>query len=171
MTALSVRALEIATSFVGVRETSPNRGKVIDQWIRALGLNPENRHPYCVAFLVACFRQAAKENGVRSPVPATAKAIRLWQRAGWARRKQPVLGAIFVRVNDLKDTNSKGHAGFVAGISDDQLITIEANTGRDTRLGDPSDREGDGVHRRARPLVYPNLGYLDFDTERTELVA
>lgn len=168
---LVARALEIAESHVGLREPKveggSNRGPAIDEWLRVLGLAPG--HPYCVAFLVVgCFRAAAVELGADNPVPRTGKAVRLWQRAPeWAKTQRPSRGAIFVRAQDPKDRESPGHAGIVTDViwPEGRMLTVEANTHRDSVMGDPADREGDGIHRRSRPIHYANLGFLQFSRE------
>jgi len=163
--ALVDRALEIALTKVGIRETSRNRGPEIDTWVRRIGLDPEGRHPYCVAFLVGgVFYEAAQEIGLRNPLPATGKAIRLWLRSpSWARAPLVKRGCIFVRVRDLEDPDSAGHAGLVVDVvfPEKRIITVEANT------NPAGSREGDGVYKRSRPFEYVNLGYLDFGARET----
>ena len=164
--ALVARALEIALSHQGIREQGSNAGPAIESWLKLVGLGAG--YPYCVAHIFACYHEAAKELGLKNPLPVTAKAVRLWQRSPeWTKSPRPTRGAIFVRAKNPNDRDSAGHAGIVVDViwPESRMITIEANTGRDTVVGDPADRDGDGVHRRSRPIGYVNLGFLRYDRE------
>lgn len=154
MIPLVAQTLEVAASQVGVRELGRNRGPVVDEYIRAAGLDPETgSYPWCVAFLQFCVRRAAIDLGMQSPLPRTAGVHKLWQRTlDHYKVQRPSTGAIFL----IDHGAGLGHAGFVEEIDGTgALITIEGNTSRD------GGREGDGVWRRWRKLDEVNLGFID----------
>lgn len=158
MTPLLAQVLEVAASQVGVRELGRNRGPMVDEYLRAAGLDPDKgSYPWCAAFVVWCFRRAAFDLGVSNPIPRTAAVHKLWARSPeWAQVQRPTTGAIFC----IDHGHGLGHAGLVEEIDGTgNLVTIEGNTSRD------GGREGDGVWRRYRKPTEINLGYLDFGRE------
>jgi len=153
------RAAEIACSYEGVREQGgANRGPEVEAFLAAVGLPPGNA--WCAAFAVFCLKRAAKELGMASPASSTGKVARLWRRAPeWARAvTPPPYPSIFVHLANPEDPESKGHTGFVLGVTGTHAITIEGNTSQ------AGSREGDGVYRQKRPTVGSTYitGYLDF---------
>src|SRR5690606_9986127 len=58
---VSERAVRIAESYIGVKETRENRGPEIDRWLRHMGI--DFAAPWCMAFVQACFREAAEAFG------------------------------------------------------------------------------------------------------------
>jgi CHAP domain len=93
---LSETAVEIALSQIGVREQGANNeGPQVDVYLASVGLAPG--YPWCAAFAVWTFRQAAQQLGIVSPCPKTAKAVKLWQYAdGACRDSNPSVGALYV---------------------------------------------------------------------------
>lgn len=159
--------LTIVSAEVGTREVSRNRGPRVDDYIRAVGLKPEDEHPWCAAFVYWAFAAAARTIGTTNPCPRTASALRMWTKAAPEcrirtfgeghvvdpERIRP--GAVFV----LEKSHGKGHVGIVEGVDlrTKVLTTIEGNT------DGSGSREGDGVYRRQRKMSDVNLGYLAFD--------
>lgn len=165
MSPLLARVLEVAASEVGVREEGgANRGRRVEEYLASVGLGPGN--PWCAAFLVWCFREAAMEAGVHSPVPITGKVATLWRHAILQRRGHPFPGAVFVHLLDPDDPRSKGHCGLVTEVGGSHVATIEGNSNT------TGSREGDSVVRNMRPLLTGYVtGWLDFSGEpSTEIV-
>lgn len=157
MTPLVARALEIAVGEIGVRELGRNRGERVDAYIRSVGLDPtKGSYPWCVCFAQWCFRKAAQEFGVLSPLPRTAGVHRLWRESSLRYRSAvPEPGALFL----VDHGHGVGHVGFVEHVdvgTPGLIVEISGNTAPD------GGREGDGVYRRHRELTAVNLGYLDF---------
>lgn len=156
-----------------MREHPPgsNRGDRIDEYIRSVGLDPavptaqgRKGYPYCASFVYWCFWQAARNLGVPNPCPRTGRVARLLAVSPTsARRVSPTRGAVFVHLINPQDPGSDGHAGFVHDVlvgTPGAIMTTEANTGP-TGDADPlSDRDGDGVRSKMRPLGYANKGFV-----------
>ncbi len=163
-------SLNVATSQVGVMEEPPgsNRGPRVDEYLRAVGLDPsKDSYPWCAAFVYWSFAQAVARVGAANPVIRTAGVLDHWNKAGRAgvTRLLPdeiiddfsllKPGLIFV----ISTGGGKGHMGIVEDFRDDRLITIEGNTNL------PGDREGVGVFRRTgRKLTEINKGFISYDS-------
>jgi len=115
--------------------------------------------PYCAAFCEVVWRRAyagrAELPDVKSML--TPGCMLTWERAveaGFVSRL-PLIGSIGIM---RKGATASGHAFIVAGVKDDQLLTIEANTSPEANTPE-ADREGDGVYRKHRQLVFkPTAG-------------
>jgi hypothetical protein len=161
--ALAVAAREIG---VGEEPAGSNRGPRVDQYLRAVGLDPaRGSFAWCAAFVYWCFARAADELGRTNPVVRTAGVLDHWRRAGEAgiprlsaaeanedpARVQP--GMLFV----LDTGGGAGHTGFVERVEGGRLVTVEGNT------NDDGSREGVGVFRRSgRKIAAINRGYIDY---------
>jgi hypothetical protein len=147
------RALELAHSQIGARETARNRGPEVDWYLRTVGLDPERgSYPWCAAFAYWCYRLASDELRVPCPIPRTASVHRMWERAK-GKIYMPRRGAVFC----IDKGGGKGHCGIVVELdwSARLLHTIEGNTNL------AGSREGDGVYRRMRECDEVTLGYID----------
>jgi hypothetical protein len=165
---LLAKVLEVAASQVGVMEEplGSNRGPQVDQYLRAVGLNPAaGSFPWCAAFVYFCSQQAAQELGRPNPMIKTAGVLEHWSEAGTRRiprvlpreaSETPTLvkpGQIFL----LSTGGSHGHMGLIAQVEGGKLTTIEGNT------NDGGSREGVGVFRReSRRIGKINLGFIDY---------
>lgn len=156
------RALAIALTQEGVRETAPNSGPQVDRYLHAVGLPPG--HPWCAAFVVWCYSEAARSLDIRElPIKRTGKVVRLWSTAS-ARfaGSRPVVGAIYCHATTPGDPDSPGHCGIVTEVlPDGWILGIEGNTNR------KGSRAGDCVWLNRRAPSYVNLGYLDLGNEVT----
>lgn len=157
---VATRALEVAASHVGVRESGGrNRGPEIDRWVRGVGLDPAGGHSWCVAFVYACVQQACNELETLNPLPRTGGVQKLWERTSLALKSRSVFrpGYIFL----MDKGHGKGHVGFIERVADDGLSirTIEGNT------NPGGSRDGDGVYRRARGLDEITIGFIDLSRE------
>jgi hypothetical protein len=165
---LATDALEFAVAEVGVLEEPPhsNRGPRVDQYAQAVGLNPADGLPWCVAFVYWCFQQAADRASRKNPLPKTAGVLKHWSAATKLRSVQIVKGVKAVETPTLVQPGflfvmdfggGVGHIGFVADFVNGHLVTVEGNTGHD------GTREGIGVFRRTqRRLSNINLGFVDY---------
>ncbi len=163
------RSLVIAATQVGVMEHPPgsNRGPQVDEYLKSVGLDPEDdSYPWCAAFVYWTFQQAAAQVSVENRCIRTPGVLDHWNKAGRARitRLSPgdvqddfsllKPGLIFV----ISTEEGKGHMGIVEDFRDDRLVTIEGNTNL------PGDREGVGVFRRtSRKLSDINKGFISYD--------
>lgn len=155
---LLAEVLRVAALEVGVREQGGrNRGPRVDEYQRAVGIDPETAAgPWCAAFLFWCFAQAARNLGRPNPCPRTASCHGLWLRSpARARVEEEDVrpGCIWI----ANHGRGRGHAALVEAVGEGlTLVTLEGNT-------DPAgSREGDGVYRRTdRTADGATLGLLD----------
>lgn len=149
---LSARALDIATTQLGVREKgSSNSGPEVDKYLKSVGLNPG--FPWCMAFVYWCYNQAAQESGVSNFLIRTAGVLHQWNEQQPLRKivldkvlKNPAIiqpGAVFI----MDYGKGTGHTGLVEKINGSYIETIEGNT------NDEGSREGYEVCRRTRRLT------------------
>ncbi len=164
---LATDALEFALAEIGTMEQPPgsNRGPRVDEYIRAVGLNPSGGFAWCAAFVYWCFAQAATQAGTRNPVIKTAGVLAHWRNAGRAEiprvmRAQAVsdpslIQPGFVFIMDFG--GGVGHTGFVVETAGGRVITVEGNT------NDGGSREGVGVFRRdGRKIASMAPGFIDY---------
>lgn len=164
---IATAALAIAAGEIGQMEQPPgsNRGPQVDEYVRAVGLDPAGHYAWCAAFVYWCFAKAAGGSGVRNPVVKTAGVLDHWRRAGEkgvarvtgaAAQAAPALirpGTVFV----MDYGRGVGHTGFVEAVEGGHLVTIEGNT------NDGGSREGVGVfRRRGRQIADINKGFIDY---------
>jgi hypothetical protein len=147
MTALQELALRYATSQIGVSEQPAftNSGLQVDQYLRAVNLNPGNY--WCMAFAYWSFNQAAIQQGVKNPLYKTASTSEFLKQAYIDKRvfSIPEPGDIFI-VRYSADT---GHAGIVTDVNGSTFKTIEGNTN-----GGPGiERNGGGVYQKTHTLI------------------
>lgn len=164
---VALEALAIALQEEGVREDTGrrNRGERVDEYVRSVGLNPAGEYAWCTCFIYWCFAQAARRANAANPAPRTAGVHEMWRQA------RAGAGRIMTRAEALAnperiprgacffiDTGGGyGHAGFVIGMENGRLDTIEGNT------NDGGSREGIGVFRRnARSVRSISLGFALF---------
>lgn len=162
---LAAAALRRAETELGraVREDPPgsNRGPEVEAYLAAVGLGPG--HAWCAAFVYWCVAEAAREAGLANPLPRTGGVLELWRRARKAglpclaardAQSRPELvgkGMIFI----MDFGAGKGHTGFVAGLADGRLATVEGNA------NDGGSREGIGVFALTRrTLGHVNTGFI-----------
>jgi hypothetical protein len=166
--ALLAGVLSFAGSEIGTLEQplGSNRGPRVDQYLRAVGIDPASgSFPWCAAFVYFCFRETATRLGTPNPLLKTASVLDHWNRAGQAGTRRisaaecadnPGLvqpGMIFI----LSTGNGSGHTGLVESVAGVQLTTLEGNTNMS------GSREGIGVFRHTmRRLSQINKGFLAY---------
>lgn len=151
MNDITAKALEIAATFIGVRETKRNRGPEVDAFLYDVGLDPtKGDYPWCCAFLFSCFKRASLDLRVPNPMPKIAAVMRLWSQTPQWQRGLPAPGAIAI----FDHGGGHGHCGIVQSVGA-QVVNIEGNT------NDQGSREGDGVYRKLR-RPSDITGYIDY---------
>jgi hypothetical protein len=171
---LMLLALGIAVTQVGQMELPPssNRGPMVDEYLRAAGIDPEHSsndgRAWCMAFAYWVFRTAATALAAPNPLPRTAGCLDHWNKSAnvpGARRitaraacDDPRLvkpGLIFI----LDFGGGLGHAGLVERVAPGgRLTTLEGNSNTD------GSRNGVGVFRlERRTLSDTSLkGFVDY---------
>lgn len=148
-TPLLKQVLKIANTQIGVVENPPhsNRGKEVDSYLKAVGLNPSaGNYPWCAAFVYWCFDKASKELGLTNPLTKTAGVIDHWNRTKGVRIPVDIAianpskikpGTIFI----IDFGKGLGHTGIVESVNNGYITTIEGNTNND------NSRDGYGVFK------------------------
>src|SRR5262249_50145380 len=162
-------AIDFSATQVGSLEhpLGCNRGQEVDQYLRAVGLNPVGHSfAWCVAFTHFCYLKAAESLGRDNPHIKTALVLDHWNQAV---RKPGVLritktaaisdpglvkpGSLFI----IDLGGGLGHSGMVVETNSGRMITIEGNT------NDGGSRNGIGVFKRdARKINQINKGFIDY---------
>lgn len=158
------RVIEVATSFIGTRETAPNSGPHIDAWLALLNLSPGNA--WCAAALHGWFEQVAQEWNIPNPFPRTASALHVASMAPpSAYRKDPERGLVYV----LDHGGGLGHTGIVTLVNGKLVTDISGNTNA------AGSRDGNCVASHTwDPLSGSRgklVGYLDFTPPDPAAVA
>lgn len=161
--ALAEAALRQATGQVGVSEDPPgsNGGEAVEGFLSSVGLGAG--HAWCAAFVYWCADRASAETGFPNPLPRTGGVLEMWRRArrlglpcvpAAEARARPALvtsGMVFV----MDHGAGRGHTGFVEGLADGRLRTVEGNS------SGGGSREGTGVFALTRrTLGSVNGGFI-----------
>lgn len=159
------RALGVAGNYLHVREaTNHNDHPDIDRFLAYMGL-PKGL-PWCAAFVVYTYGEAAREQQAKNPLPRYARVATLHSYAKANAGRYQVItpdrfiaGVEKIRPGDIPvwlygaGPNPNGHTGLARGQNGRfELLTREGNT-QPTNTGD--QREGGGVYDRSRYL--PNV--------------
>lgn len=168
--------LAYARETLGIKEgIRPNRGPEIDQWARAMGIDPdryEARHgagpPWCAIWLYAVFQRAAVASANRNPCPRTSGAMRVWElaeeryRIPWeqveADRSLLAPGCVFVEAHG----GGKGHVGLVLRWTDPAFANLARTISGNVVASDSRSREGTTVAEQDR-RTDRWVGLLRFD--------
>lgn len=135
-----------------VRETSANTGPVVDEYLRAVGIDPPAN--WCAAAVSAWIREGFASIGRESPLKLSAQAkafIPAFERLGkWIPKEQlkgwiPPGSVIVWTRGDPKSWT--GHIGIVEEVQGPTIHTIEGNSGA----------KGDRVARMERKFDDPRL--------------
>jgi hypothetical protein len=137
---------------IGVREVGNNSGHQVEKYLRYVGLDKGN--PWCAAFVCWVYGKA----GISNPQTGWSPHLFPNKKVIWARGKllkQPGQADIFAIY--FADKRRIAHTGFIDHWDKDWLITVEGNTNVH------GNREGDGVHRKRRPIksIYQVARYVD----------
>jgi hypothetical protein len=140
--------VDIALEQLGVKETAPNSGPKINEYLASCGLPPG--HPWCAAMVCWCIIEL-KKLGIPTNFRFSAGVMDMW-----AKNKllyaipKPKPGCIFI----MKFGGGKGHTGVVKAVEGNWVLTVEGNTDAD------GGREGVEVAEKRR-LITSIYGWLD----------
>ncbi len=133
----TARPVDVMMSYLGVRETSRNRGPWVDTCLKFVGLDPEGQHAWCAASAVWCAHRA----GVLW-VPKTGSVAKLWDRTPDEYKfSEPEVGDIFIHLKP----DGKGHTGFIYRVDSEYLGSVSGNTNGE------GSREGNQVGLHTKP--------------------
>jgi hypothetical protein len=133
--------IDVAKAYLNVREESYNRSKDIDNWNRFSGVPLGS--PYCASYISWVNHQV----GVTAPISAWAPdQVRRNNIPFSSIKSGDVFGIYFQSKKRI------AHVGFVDKVKGSFFVTVEANTSPDAVAGSNSDRDGQGVYARRRPI-------------------
>jgi hypothetical protein len=137
---LRLRALDILTAQVGVRERIPNGGPAVETFLASVGLGPG--YSWCMAFLFWGVDQAGREMGLVNPMLRTGGVLRQYHEGRCPHVTALIPGDIFI----MKVGNAgAGHTGVIRQVRAGGILdTVEGNT------NDDGSANGDGVYFRER---------------------
>jgi len=143
---LRIRALEIAKSYLYVREkTGNNDGPEVEAFLKKLGL-PKGL-PWCMAGVYSWFDEGAIALDILNPVPKTAGVLDCYNKAKgkYLVKGEPLPGDQFI----MDFGGGKGHTGMVNEVRGERIYTVEGNTSADPTYAG-QDRDGNGMFERNR---------------------
>lgn len=154
---LSERALHVAHSQLGVKESGANWGPMVKLYLAVAGMfSPA---PWCASFVTWCLVQSGAD---RKKLPKFAASTYYWWE--WAKNSHrdnpnPSRGRLFVW-----NEKGGGHIGFVAEtLVNGSFRTVEGNT------NDNGGREGYKVAERIRKQLdvigHPRWTYIEIGDE------
>ena len=172
MANITLEALKIAVSQIRVTEEPPgsNRGKQVDAYQKAIGLDPKDGNPWCMAFVYFCFQWAATIAGVDNPAIRLARCIDVWHRASnlaspkqttaaQARSNYKLIKPGMIFILETNPNTHAGHTGFVESVDyvTGLMTTVEGNSNEN------GSREGVGVFRlKRRKINSINVGFIEY---------
>jgi hypothetical protein len=128
-------------SQLNVRETTPNRGPMVDKYLKEVGADYGN--PWCGAFVGYNLTAYKIKNPNSAWSPNYAKPIDIIWKAKRKNNKTPLAGDVVTYY--YPNLGRVGHVGFFVKLDKDgYFITIEGNT------NGSGGREGDGVYKKKR---------------------
>ena len=148
-----------AAQFAGVKEEGVNSGRWVKAFQRAVDGKAEGE-PWCCAFVNYCLKGVDPLGNGPSKVFRSESCAMTWQQTpGSLHISSPKTGALAIW--NVPGTQ-RGHIGIVSDWDGgDTFLAWEGNTSAEGASG--SQREGDGVFERRRPMAgYLKLRLLDF---------
>jgi hypothetical protein len=141
--------VDVAMRMLGVQEQGgPNRGPMIDEFLRFVYLNPDKGppggFPWCAAFVSWCCYYGNR------PLRKSGSVLRLYDANHTLYADEPQVGDICIMLKQ----SGKGHCGFYLRTTDGEIVTVEGNTNA------AGSRDGDGVHIKRRERAYWNMRFL-----------
>lgn len=148
------RLVEIARSYIGVREHGHNKGAEVEMFQRAVDGKAQGE-AWCMAFVQYCVKKVEEEFGIRSNLPRSEHVRSTWNKTiPTFKGDKCELGYIAIYG---KDESLSGHTGIVSEKwQNNMFVCVEGNT---NALG---SREGDGVYEKKRKRQHGNLILLGF---------
>ena len=131
------------TAEIGVRETGFNKGKRVEEYLRAANLGPGNA--WCAAFITWTFKQVGIKAVISGYSPNWFQSNVVYKRDDNINRHySPEIGDVFGLYFESKKRIA--HVGFIDKQEGNYYITVEGNT------NEAGSREGDGVYRKRRHI-------------------
>ena len=131
------------TAEIGVRETGFNKGKRVEEYLKAANLGPGNA--WCAAFITWTFKQCNIKAVISGYSPNWFQSNVVYKRDDNINRHySPEIGDVFGLYFESKKRIA--HVGFIDKQDGNYYITVEGNT------NEAGSREGDGVYRKRRPI-------------------
>lgn len=148
---MSLRTLEIARTYVGVKEVGHNRGPHVTRWLAEAGAKPGD--PWCAAFVNHVVHEAGGRCEVR--YPASCRSWVAWAIDHHARVDKPRPGDLVVY--DWDGDGPDDHIGVVSAIrSWGPLVSLTAVEGNTRATG----AKLDGVYERSRTVRRSRLVFI-----------
>lgn len=160
------RVIHESAKYLDVRElTNKNDGPEVEKFLLYLGLPKGN--PWCAAYVVYCYREAADAYSIKNPLPKYGRVSTIWWYAeenelryktidsedvlSGAEKLIPADIVIWESKNFAKKKNFNGHTGLVLFQKDNNKF--KSREGNTTAGDDGDQREGGGVYDRNRSLA------------------
>lgn len=158
-----IRLAQLAQTFLGVTETTPNHGPEVDLFNSALGQKPIGQS-YCCNFLQYLCKLVDKEFQAAFPswqpyrLFHSESAVKVFNSSPlMCRLNKPGVGLCvfwqhYFYLNNQWQPSWQGHCGVVIKINDDgTMMVCEGNTS--PNAGDQIIRDGGGVWLKQRHIV------------------
>ena len=131
------------TAEIGVRETGFNKGKRVEEYLKATNLKAGNA--WCAAFITWTFKQVGIKAVVSGYSPNWFQSNIVYKRddninRNYSAAAGDVFGLWFANKGRI------AHVGFIDKKEGNYYITVEGNT------NEAGSREGDGVYRKRRNI-------------------
>jgi GH24 family phage-related lysozyme (muramidase) len=144
--------VDIARSFLHVREHGHNRGREVEMFQRDTRGNAgvAARDAWCMEFAQYCVKQAGAKTGQASKIHRSAGCLDVWNRSPQSQRSsKPEVGSLVI-------FGGSGHVGVVEKVNaDGTFTTIEGNT------RNPNGSGEEGVFRKQHKVGEKNIvGFL-----------
>lgn len=151
-------ALKYAIGELGKTEIplGSNWGPHVKKYLKSVGI--DFPAAWCAALVYWSFEQAAKERGVKNPVPRNGGVLNMWRLAAMKNRisvmEEPRRGDVMI----MDFGKGLGHMCFVEKFDPTFNYTVDGNS------NDSGSREGIEVCRKQRPRKDKKiLGYLRYE--------
>lgn len=169
---LIIPALRFAQSQIGTMESplGSNRGPMVDQYHRAVGLSPAGGNAWCASFVYWCFQQAAEQARAVNPAIKSAHCLTIWRTANnlitpkqvtavRAKANYALIKPGMIFIMEINKNTGAGHTGFIESVNyrTGVMTTVEGNSNEN------GSREGLGVFRLNRRRVeHINIGFIEY---------
>lgn len=141
-----------ASGLVGIRESGPNKGEMIELFQKAVD-GKASGEPYCAGFVHYCLNQVALATANKPAIHKSESVIEMWERTPkMCRLEKPDVGSVMCWqfYKNGKPTRA-GHCGIVKDVIDEStVLVVEGNTSEPSQL---VVREGNGVWLKKRKVV------------------
>lgn len=114
-----------AEACVGIKETSPNSGPMIELFQETIG--SADKESWCMGFAQSMLAYAEKKTGIKSPVFPSELCTEVWNKTPKSQRvkKIPAPGAITIW---QRGSTYYGHTGICLEYMGTKFVSLEGNT-------------------------------------------